>query len=144
MYCACAVCYARLETRWPGAQMPAKLKFRVVHCSSEDPEFPSTELNAHSPHTVGWQSARFCDYPQEIGFQFAGPVHLMQLQVRPPQLPFTSTVFSPRYACTPARAHARAQQREKVRETERCCHTCMHARLHANLQASSGLKRFMR
>ena len=33
-------------------QMPAKLKFRVVHASSEDPEFPSTELNAHSPHTV--------------------------------------------------------------------------------------------
>ena len=30
---------------------------------------------------VGWQSARFCDYPQELGFQFAGPVHLMQLQV---------------------------------------------------------------
>ena len=64
--------------------MPAKLKFRVVHCSSEDPEFPSTELNAHSPHTVGWQSSRFCDYPQEIGFQFAGPVHLMQLQVPTP------------------------------------------------------------
>ena len=61
--------------------MPAKLKFRVVQCSSEDPEFPSTELNAHSPHTVGWQSARFCDFPQEIGFQFAGPVHLVQLQV---------------------------------------------------------------
>jgi centrosomal protein CEP104 len=61
--------------------MPAKLKFRVVHCTSEDPEFPSTELNAHSPHTVGWQSARFCDYPQEIGFQFGSPVHLMQLQV---------------------------------------------------------------
>ena len=35
-----------------GGQMPAKLKFRVVHASSEDPEFPSTELNAHSPHTV--------------------------------------------------------------------------------------------
>mmetsp|Transcript_12935 Transcript_12935/g.45468 ORF Transcript_12935/g.45468 Transcript_12935/m.45468 type:complete len:345 (+) Transcript_12935:48-1082(+) len=61
--------------------MPAKLKFKLVHCSSEDPEFPATELNAHSPHTVGWQSARFCDYPQEIGFQFSSTVHLMQLQV---------------------------------------------------------------
>jgi hypothetical protein len=30
---------------------------------------------------VGWQSGRFCEYPQELGFQFAGPVHLMQLQV---------------------------------------------------------------
>ncbi len=36
----------------------------MVHCSSEDPEFPATELNAHSPHTLGWQSARFCEYPQ--------------------------------------------------------------------------------
>jgi hypothetical protein len=33
--------------------MPAKLKFKLVYCSSEDPEFPSSELNAHSPHTVG-------------------------------------------------------------------------------------------
>lgn len=61
--------------------MPAKLKFKLVYCSSEDPEFPATELNQHSPHTVGWQSARFCEYPQELGFQFAAPVHLMQLQV---------------------------------------------------------------
>jgi hypothetical protein len=35
--------------------MPAKLKFKLVYCSSEDSEFPATELNAHSPHTVGWQ-----------------------------------------------------------------------------------------
>ena len=46
--------------------MPAKLKFKLVHCSSEDPEFPATELNAHSPHTLGWQSARFCEYPQVL------------------------------------------------------------------------------
>eukprot|EP00281_Chroomonas_sp_CCMP1168_P000292 CAMPEP_0206257140 /NCGR_PEP_ID=MMETSP0047_2-20121206/25170_1 /ASSEMBLY_ACC=CAM_ASM_000192 /TAXON_ID=195065 /ORGANISM="Chroomonas mesostigmatica_cf, Strain CCMP1168" /LENGTH=129 /DNA_ID=CAMNT_0053683683 /DNA_START=28 /DNA_END=413 /DNA_ORIENTATION=+ len=61
--------------------MPAKLKFKLVYCSSEDPEFPSSELNAHSPHTVGWQSARFCDYPQELGFQFGANVKLTQLQI---------------------------------------------------------------
>ena len=82
----CGAAVANWQTEWPARlrrrlAMPAKLKFRVVQCSSEDPEFPSTELNAHSPHTVGWQSARFCDFPQEIGFQFAGPVHLVQLQV---------------------------------------------------------------
>ena len=35
---------------------------------------------ASSPRPLS-SSARFCDFPQEIGFQFAGPVHLVQLQV---------------------------------------------------------------
>ena len=49
-----------------------KLHFKVVHCSSEHAEFPVAELNIHSPHTQGWQSARMCDYPQEIVLQFNG------------------------------------------------------------------------
>ena len=47
-----------------------KLRFKVVHVTSEDPGYPVSELNVHSPHTRGWQSARFCDYPQEIGVEF--------------------------------------------------------------------------
>ena len=47
-----------------------KLRFVVVHCSSEDDDYPAGELNVHSPNTRGWQSARFCDYPQEIGIEF--------------------------------------------------------------------------
>jgi len=60
--------------------MSAKLKFRIVHCASEDPEFPVTELLTHSPHTKGWQSVKFCDYPQEMTLQFTGIVKLRQIQ----------------------------------------------------------------
>lgn len=58
----------------------ARLKYRIVRCSSEDPEYPVTELLAHSSQTKGWQTARFCDFPQEIGLQFENPVHLRQVQ----------------------------------------------------------------
>ena len=33
------------------------------------------------PLQVGWQSSRFCEYPQELGFQFGANVKLSQLQV---------------------------------------------------------------
>jgi len=58
----------------------ARLKYRVVKCSSEDPEYPVSELLTHSSQTKGWQTARFCDFPQEIGLQFETPVHLRQVQ----------------------------------------------------------------
>lgn len=47
-----------------------KLGFQVVFGSSEDPDYGVVELNFHSPQTKGWQAARFCEYPQELGIQF--------------------------------------------------------------------------
>ena len=38
--------------------MDRKLPFRVVYASSEDPDFPASELDVHSSQTRGWQSAR--------------------------------------------------------------------------------------
>jgi len=39
-------------------------------------------LNFHSPQTRGWQSPRFCEYPQEIGLQFTdGGVGISQVQL---------------------------------------------------------------
>lgn len=35
-----------------------QLRFRVVSCSSEDPDYPAAELNEHSPDTRGWQTQR--------------------------------------------------------------------------------------
>lgn len=35
-----------------------KLAFQVVFASSEDTDYPATELNFHSPQTKGWQSSR--------------------------------------------------------------------------------------
>lgn len=46
-----------------------KLAFRVCYFSSEDAGYPASELNIHGPATLGWQSLKFCDYPQEIGLQ---------------------------------------------------------------------------
>lgn len=58
----------------------AKLKFKIVKCTSEDVEYPVSELLSHVPGTKGWQTARYCDFPQEIGIQFETPVHLRQVQ----------------------------------------------------------------
>ncbi|CAG9321572.1 unnamed protein product [Blepharisma stoltei] len=58
----------------------SKLKFRIVFCSSEDNEFPVTQLLNHGPHSTGWQSARFQDFPQIIILQFIAPVRIQQLQ----------------------------------------------------------------
>ena len=46
-----------------------KLKFRIVSFSSEDNDFPVTELLKHGPQSKGWQS-----------FQFICPVQIQQLQ----------------------------------------------------------------
>ena len=37
-----------------------KLSYTVLSASDADPDYPETELNAHSPHTRGWQTPRFC------------------------------------------------------------------------------------
>lgn len=59
-----------------------KLAFRVVFAASEDSEYPAAELNYHSPQTKGWQSARFCEYPQEVGIVFTdGEISVSQIQL---------------------------------------------------------------
>lgn len=59
----------------------SKLKFVVAFASGEDLEYPARELNTHSPHTRGWQSARFCEYPQELGLELTQPGRLTQVQL---------------------------------------------------------------
>ena len=59
-----------------------KLPFRVVFASSEDADYPAGELDVHSPQTRGWQSARFCEWPQELGVWFPdGAVAISQVQL---------------------------------------------------------------
>lgn len=71
----------------------SKLKFRVVHCSSEDDDYPASELNVHSPSTRGWQSRQFCDYPQEIGFQLdGGEAQMSQIQILSHQSKISSKI----------------------------------------------------
>lgn len=40
-------------------QQPKKLKFEVAFASAEDPDFPASELNYHSPETRGWLSPKY-------------------------------------------------------------------------------------
>mmetsp|Transcript_60389 Transcript_60389/g.141161 ORF Transcript_60389/g.141161 Transcript_60389/m.141161 type:complete len:875 (+) Transcript_60389:78-2702(+) len=58
----------------------SRLKYRIVKCTSEEPEFPVSELLSHSQQTKGWQTARFCEFPQEVCLQFDGAVQLRQVQ----------------------------------------------------------------
>jgi len=59
----------------------SKLKFTVIYCKGEEPDYPACELNQHSPTTKGWQSPQFCEYPQELGFALAAPSHITQVQI---------------------------------------------------------------
>lgn len=59
-----------------------KQNFQVSYVSSEDPGYPASELNVHGPKTLGWQSLKFCDYPQELGFMLLdGEKSLSQVQL---------------------------------------------------------------
>jgi XRCC1 N terminal domain/UvrB/uvrC motif len=69
-----------------------KLNFRIVSCTSEDHDFPVSELLKHGPQTKGWQSARFQDYPQIIVFQFTCPVHIQQVQILSHQSKISSRI----------------------------------------------------
>ena len=73
--------------------MGEKLQFRVSYSSSEDPGYPSSELNEHGPRTLGWQSLKFCDYPQEVGFELLeGEMLLSQIQLLSHQFKIASRI----------------------------------------------------
>mmetsp|Transcript_24759 Transcript_24759/g.41875 ORF Transcript_24759/g.41875 Transcript_24759/m.41875 type:complete len:844 (+) Transcript_24759:164-2695(+) len=60
----------------------SKLRFVAIHSSGEDDEYPVAELNQHTPQTRGWQSSKFCEYPQELGFEIeSGESHISQVQI---------------------------------------------------------------
>ena len=42
---------------------PQRLTYRVVACTSEEPDYPVTDLLNQSPQNKGWQSTRFSTYP---------------------------------------------------------------------------------
>jgi len=58
-----------------------RLKYSIARFTSEDPEFPVSGLLApHNSQSKGWQTARFCDFPQEIFLHFETPVHLRKVE----------------------------------------------------------------
>merc|ERR1712176_949462 len=61
--------------------MPKKLLFDVIHVSGHDEGYSGKELEVHSPTTRGWQSLRFCEYPQEIIFSLKGECKITKIQI---------------------------------------------------------------
>ncbi|XP_069676060.1 centrosomal protein of 104 kDa isoform X2 [Periplaneta americana] len=61
--------------------MPHKIGFTVVHASGEDERYRASELNAHGPTVVGWQSAHDCAYPQELILQLHSTATVQKIQV---------------------------------------------------------------
>ena len=65
----------------------------MVSYSSEDADYPASQLNTVSPSTRGWQSVRFCTYPQELGFELLdGETQISQLQLLSHQSKISSKV----------------------------------------------------
>ncbi|EAN78854.1 hypothetical protein, conserved [Trypanosoma brucei brucei TREU927] len=58
-----------------------RLNMYLCHCSSEEAIFPATALRLHTQTSTGWQSARLCTYPQELGLSFSGEVELDYIRV---------------------------------------------------------------
>ena len=59
-----------------------KLSYRVYKVSSQDMNYPVTELLISDINqTRGWQSQRFWEYPQEIVIEFPWKVSLKHVQI---------------------------------------------------------------
>lgn len=64
-----------------------------MFATSEDPDYPAAQLNNVSPSTKGWQSERFCTFPQELGFELDdGDASITQIQVLSHQLKIASKI----------------------------------------------------
>ncbi len=46
-----------------------KCRFQAIYCSSEEPGFTADQVNIHSVTSQGWQTLKFCEYPQELGLR---------------------------------------------------------------------------
>lgn len=72
--------------------MPSKVPFQVVYSSSADDNHLEKELELHSPTTKGWQSSRFCLYPQELVLLMKEPIRVRKLQLLSHQFMISSKV----------------------------------------------------
>ncbi|XP_071840372.1 centrosomal protein of 104 kDa-like isoform X1 [Apostichopus japonicus] len=61
--------------------MPHKLSFRVLHATSTDSGYSTKELEIHNPLVKGWQSIKFCPYPQEIILKLPKKTRMKKLQL---------------------------------------------------------------
>jgi len=72
----------------------SKVRFRVVHCSSEDVGFEASELESRNPNlqTKGWQSAKHPSYPVELILQFDSLSAVKKVQILSHQSKIAQTI----------------------------------------------------
>ena len=66
------------------SSLGGSLQFRIFNCTSEDPEYPVNELVGlvrDIDRVRGWQSQRFCVYPQELVLQLSHPARIKQIHI---------------------------------------------------------------
>ncbi|XP_039259269.2 centrosomal protein of 104 kDa-like [Styela clava] len=61
--------------------MPRKLGYSIVGSTGESEGYSARNLEEHSPTVAGWQTPRFCVYPQELIVQLKEPARLKKLQL---------------------------------------------------------------
>jgi len=54
--------------------MTKRIKYKVISFSSEEKDYPVSSLLV--PGSEGWQTKRFCNYPQEVTLEFYGAVQI--------------------------------------------------------------------
>ncbi|EIE20654.1 hypothetical protein COCSUDRAFT_30401 [Coccomyxa subellipsoidea C-169] len=63
-----------------GSSAP-KLGFTISSCSGEDADYPVSELLCKDPQVKGWQTPRFCKWPQQVTLQLEGLANVHQIQI---------------------------------------------------------------
>lgn len=88
------------------------LTYTVTAASSEDAEHPARELESFHSASRGWQSAHFCDFPQELILKFSSLASVQQVQLLSHQFKIATRVelfigtLAPGVSTPPARGVA--------------------------------------
>lgn len=67
-----------------------RLSYRVVACTSEHALHPKSELSSNQLESLGWQSEKFCHYPQELVLQLHGHQTIQTVEMRSHQIMIAS------------------------------------------------------
>lgn len=65
-----------------------RINYRINYCSSEDPEYPASELVLQSAETKGWQAKRFAPFPQTIIIELLELTHVNNLTLLSTKIKF--------------------------------------------------------
>ncbi len=56
------------------------LSFEVIQCSGQEKDYPVEEIRKSQSKSKGWQSQRFCEYPQEITLKLGELCQIKQIE----------------------------------------------------------------